>query len=584
MLLRHSQLSRLPAVTKTLHRPIDILYTLDQVETSQELQAEDLLTQSLLVQQYESQSTEEFVNMLSEHEYDHQLWYLSLIKQWLEHGGAVNHASHWSVLDSGSSKHLNASTHITDAEDRKSLTGFNGSTEWTQGNGYLPLTVTDDITGENAKLDMENVDTMEGLSSNILSLGKLLKDGYEFHFTDKGKECHAITPGGAHKLRVNVGLDDIVRIENKVRTGIDAIPLPKLTHGVNALRRTADAANHSFLHDVFNHCGAEKLFQTLGVTKGYKQTRLSDQHCDTCAVTKSRGFGLRQKPLGLDAMESDSDTQLTALIETINQQESEDDMVEIPIEVLHQLCISLTSPSDNSVLQIGDVSDPIFDDANDNGPEDDTDNWDEFEYTAETAGRQLGVQPIPRFQLYTLKVFEVMFVDNKDVPCGIRGGAVTSLIFIDYKSRIKFKQDVHTKRDNGKAFQLMVAKNGIHKLDYPCRVFSDGCGSMVHVRDTATRLGIDHAYTPPHMQSLNEVEKVADQMWASARALMEHSQAPDNLFSKAVNYAMYVDIRTATTANRDWITPYEMVKGPQPTISKLHRFYTRAFVAVLKAK
>ena len=86
------------------------------------------------------------------------------------------------------------------------------------------------------------------------------------------------------------------------------------------------------------------------------------------------------------------------------------------------------------------------------------------------------------------------------------------------------------------------------------------------------------------MQSLNEAEKVADQMWAAARALMEHSQAPHNLFAKAVDYAMYVDARTASTASRDWITPYEMVKKSQPTITKLHRFYTRAFVAVPKAK
>jgi hypothetical protein len=51
---------------------------------------------------------------------------------------------------------------------------------------------------------------------------------------------------------------------------------------------------------------------------------------------------------------------------------------------------------------------------------------------------------------------------------------------------------------------------GAHKLDYPCRVLSDSCGSMAHVKTMATRIGIDHAYIPPHQQSLNEAEKVAD--------------------------------------------------------------------------
>jgi hypothetical protein len=212
----------------------------------------------------ETKDTDSFVNMLSAHTYEHQLWYLALIKDWLESGGAVNHATDWSVLDSGSSKHLHSKTHVTDADDRKSLTGFNGSTQWTKENDYLPLMLPDDITGEKAKVDIDNVDTMDGLSSNILSLGKLLRKGYEFHFTDLGKECHAITPGGAHILRVDLGLDDTMRIEHNIRTGTDATPLPNATHGVNALRRRADAANHSFLHDALNHCSTEKIFQTLG--------------------------------------------------------------------------------------------------------------------------------------------------------------------------------------------------------------------------------------------------------------------------------------------------------------------------------
>ena len=124
--------------------------------------------------------------------------------------------------------------------------------------------MTDGITGENAKLDIENVDTMEVLSSNILKLGKLPRDGYEFHFTDKGKECHAITPGGAHKLRANLGLDDNMRNGHKVRTGIDDIPLPKLTHVVDALHRTADAANHSFFHDTVS--GLRKATQDFEQT------------------------------------------------------------------------------------------------------------------------------------------------------------------------------------------------------------------------------------------------------------------------------------------------------------------------------
>ena len=76
-----------------------------------------------------------------------------------------------------------------------------------------------------------------------------------------------ITPGGANKVRVELGDDDIVRLPNEIRSGHNSKPLPKL-NSINALRRTAGAANAAFLHEDFNHGSSEKLFCTLGVTKG----------------------------------------------------------------------------------------------------------------------------------------------------------------------------------------------------------------------------------------------------------------------------------------------------------------------------
>ena len=73
-------------------------------------------------------------------------------------------------------------------------------------------------------------------------------------------------------------------------------------------------------------------------------------------------------------------------------------------------------------------------------------------------------------------------------------------------------------------------------------------------------------------------------MFAAGRAHLVHSQAPDILFSKAVDFAIYSDARTASTESRGWFTPYEMVKGSQPDVKKMHRFYTRCFVTVPKSK
>ena len=456
-------------------------------------------------------------------------WYISLLAQ--QCAKAIDEGS---VLDSGSSRHLQREVCVTHQDDLTPLSGFNGSMQWTEGNGYVPACMQDSITGREFKIDFENVDLMRnGLISNIWSLGKLLRSGWDFHMSDNGKQCYALTPGGAHRVEITLGLDDILRIYHKDRDGLERVPLPtQPEQSVHTVKRTADSASSMFLHDCFFHRGDEKLYHTLGVTKGYVQAPVKTSHCDSCAKAKARDFGLSQQ--------------------------------------------RIHAVKDH---------DPIFDDDNQLDDDDsDPDSDYELEYIAPVIGRELGEQDVPRFDLDKLRPFEAMFIDNKDFPCKVRGGASTCLLFIDYKTRTKHKVDLHTKANNGKAFKRIISMEGIHKLPYHCRVYTDGCGSMVHVRDMAVSLGIDHQYIPPHQQSLNEAEKVCDSIFAEARTAMEHHNAPDHLFSLMVDYAMYTDIRTATTASRGWKTPYEMTRGTVPFIGKIHRPCTRCFVQVPKTK
>ena len=226
----------------------------------------------------------------------------------------------------------------------------------------------------------------------------------------------------------------------------------------------------------------------------------------------------------------------------------------------------------------------MFDDDNELDPADSEPNEEELEYVSPNIGRELGEQQVPRFDIDKLRPFEAVFVDNKDYPCKVRGGAETFLVFIDYKTRTKHKVDLHSKAHNGLAFRKLVAREGIHKLPYHCRVYTDGCGSMNHVRDTAVLLGIDHQFIPPHQQSLNEAEKVCDSIFVAVRTVMEHHNAPSQYFSLVVDLAMYTDLRTATTASRNWKTPYEMSHGTMPFIGKIHRPFTKCFVQVPKSK
>ena len=84
-------------------------------------------------------------------------WFLSLLTAY--HSQSDNDCS---VLDSGSSRHLQDMMCVTNSDDKTPLAGFNGSTQWTEGNGYLPATMQDGTTGEHFK-----VDKLQGESSRI---------------------------------------------------------------------------------------------------------------------------------------------------------------------------------------------------------------------------------------------------------------------------------------------------------------------------------------------------------------------------------------------------------------------------------
>ena len=199
--------------------------------------------------------------------------------------------------------------------------------------------------------------------SNILSLGKLLRSGFEFYLTGCGNECYAVSPGGASRIKIILGSDDILQVQHRERLGAKAVRLPTApvkrsiqSSGlapVMTLARTAgmhDDNTSCFFHAVLNHCGDVKIYRTLGVTKGYKQAKLKPYFCNTCAVSKARNFGIsRKRPPSVPVMPAYEDAQQNNIFDDV------------------------TSSDDDS-----------------------GDELDTTSFTAETAGHDLGMQPMPR--------------------------------------------------------------------------------------------------------------------------------------------------------------------------------------------
>ena len=98
-------------------------------------------------------------------------------------------------------------------------------------------------------------------------------------------------------------------------------------------------------------------------------------------------------------------------------------------------------------------------------------------------------------------------------------------------------------------------------------------------------MGINTVRIPPHEQSLNEAERIADRAWAAGRTYIADSEeALPTHMALAVDIACYSKLRMATTASRGWLTPAELIKGVRPSISHMVPFFTPAQVTVPKSK
>ena len=134
-----------------------------------------------------------------------------------------------SVLDSGSSKHLHSQVQVTHSDDLTSISGFESNTKptWTQGNGYLPLTACDTVTGQPRSFDVWDSDNLSTVAFDILSLGKLVWADWSFYF-ESADNLVAVTHDKQSRFRVELGDDDILRLPHEMRSGRQSAPLPEI--------------------------------------------------------------------------------------------------------------------------------------------------------------------------------------------------------------------------------------------------------------------------------------------------------------------------------------------------------------------
>ena len=109
---------------------------------------------------------------------------------------------------------------------------------------------------------------------------------------------YSVALGGTYIVGIDLGLDDILRIQHTVRSGKDKEKIRVSPAAVYGVTRTLKIVNAELLHRLFNHCSEEKLYQTLLNTFGFKAVRLEIPTCTWCALGKSVRHGLSNKRFG----------------------------------------------------------------------------------------------------------------------------------------------------------------------------------------------------------------------------------------------------------------------------------------------
>ena len=141
---------------------------------------------------------------------------------------------------------------------------------------------------------------MNGLVHPIMSMGRLIRQGYDFFLGGGGRDMYATIPGG-DTARLELGHDDLIRIPHAGRSGRDKEALSVLpavcsqeakSENVSAVSRTMKEVNGCTMHQMFNHVNREKLYYTLASTNRYKAVWLDIPPCIWCALGKFVRSGL----------------------------------------------------------------------------------------------------------------------------------------------------------------------------------------------------------------------------------------------------------------------------------------------------
>ena len=125
------------------------------------------------------------------------------------------------------------------------------------------------------------------IPEDLISLGKLIRDGCEFHAISED-DIHLVTPCGTHIP---------VKLDSTCLFTLEYEPVMHRARANYVANRGRQRTYHQ-LHQIFGHASYARCVATLGVTEGMKHAKgdLEDFFCAVCALANSTRKPISSKP------------------------------------------------------------------------------------------------------------------------------------------------------------------------------------------------------------------------------------------------------------------------------------------------
>ena len=415
--------------------------------------------------------------------------------------------------------------------------GFEGSIVSSSGSNLVSIQVGSQAEERLTPLRVHEIPSMKR-GELLISLGDLIATRlYEVHLSYA--ESYILEKSTEKKFPLKFGRDNILtgnvqksvqgsatRSWATVAAQAPAQPVTPVTPPVQVrvARKVMASASAAAMHRVWNHPPEGRLQALLlGVSgMGMMTGSKMPPNCAACAVTKVHKKPLKHKAKMEKAAKAATPSNRFAGL-LLDAADSTDD---VPTEV---------QPSARST-----------------GPRAREVKTKKKKAAAKQQYRGHKVDPLEG------KPYGQIYVDNFKF-CGL-----LFLMIICTFSLAVWTYQIPAKSANGLVMKQWIADEGVAHRPYPCTVHSDGCGSMVHVRNAAHTAGLKYVQLPPGSQSLNDAETAINYIQENALAHMAESNLPHRVVPDILWETSYIWNRSAKATRWD-CTPYDLLgKGRTP--------------------